>query len=161
MLRSERKSFSRSRFLQGTQSEFKLKDLHLDLIHQIIESVTRRENCMIPMARFELQSKIDWKYALRGFLTSEWEPVMLILRPKYKWTETTGAMISIIWKIWKEMWIHHNKSIDPSARYISQMQSNNNILTLQIIYSLCQNFPARLQRVLDPNLEAHCLMPQQ
>ena len=113
------------------------------------------------MARFELQSKIDWKYALRGFLTSEWEPVMLILRPKYKWTETTGAMISIIWKIWKEMWIHHNKSIDPSARYISQMQSNNNILTLQIIYSLCQNFPARLQRVLDPNLEAHCLMPQQ
>ena len=44
MVFSERETLSRSKFLQEAQSMIKLKGPHTDLVHQIFESVTRKEN---------------------------------------------------------------------------------------------------------------------
>jgi hypothetical protein len=40
------------------------------------------------------------------------------------------------------------------------MQYNTNILKLQIIYSLKDNFPERMKHMLDSSFQEHCLQPQ-
>jgi hypothetical protein len=40
------------------------------------------------------------------------------------------------------------------------MQYNTNILKLQIIYSLKDNFPERMKQMLDSSFQEHCLQPQ-
>jgi hypothetical protein len=66
-----------------------------------------------------------------------------------------SLIISTLWKIWKEMY-----SIDPLSRYQAQIQYNTNILKLQIIYSLKENFPVRMKQMLDSSFQEHCLQPQ-
>jgi hypothetical protein len=97
---------------------------------------------------------------LRGFITDEWESITSSLKQKGKWTKTMSLIISTLWKIWKETWTHCNNSVDPLSRFQAQIQYNTNILKLQILYSLKDNFPERMKQMLDSSFQEHCFQPQ-
>ena len=103
---------------------------------------------MNPRWRFENQDEVGWDYLLKGLISNEWKEVIEFQSPKNHWEEVMSNFRVAIWQKWLGMWKHRNDSIDSNARYCTQVQNDNNCLSLQIIYSLQDMLSPIIQQVI-------------
>ena len=80
------------------------------------------------------------------------------LIPDHNWEDTMSSIIVALWQTWVTMWRHCNSSIDYNARYCTQVQDENNRLSLQIIYSLQHLLSKSIQKVMKRTVDDHLKM---
>ena len=86
--------------------------------------------------KMETQTEIGWELLLKGLVTKEWKSVTAELAQNCNWEDTMSAISTALWQTWLAMWRRRNCSIDFNARYCTQVQDDNNRLSIQMIYGL-------------------------
>ena len=71
-----------------------------------------------------------------------------------------STVIVSIWKTWLVMWHQRNSTIDYNARYCTQVQDNNNQLSLQIVYDLRHKLGTNTNKVMKQSFEEHFKLPR-
>ena len=72
-------------------------------------------------------------------------------------------MIKVIisfWKTWLSMWHHKNTTIEFNAQYCTQVQDDNNRLSLQIVYNLRHRLGANINKVMKLSFEENFKLPR-
>ena len=145
-------------FLKEFKKNYKNFQDQENILDQIITSVRQSGNHMNSQWNLENQTKIGWDSMLKGFVTKEWQVITEKLVPKRSWRDTMSNIIVAIWKTWIAMWKHRKSNIDYNARYCTQVQDDNNKLSLQIIYTLCHLIDNSIQKVMKRNMQEHLRM---
>ena len=101
---------------------------------------------------------VGWDQLLKGFITKEWNEVMENLVPDRNWEDTMATTIVALWQTWLAMWKHQNNSIDYNKMFCTQVQDDNNKLSLQIIYTLRHFLGTSINRVMKRNIQEHLKM---
>ena len=116
------------------------------ILEQIIKSIRLSTNHMNSDWNLDTQTQIGWDLLLKGFVTKDWQGIMEKLVPTRNWKDTMS--IVAVWKTWLAMWKHRNSNIDYNTRYCTQVQDDNNKLSLQIIYTLRHLIDNSIQKVM-------------
>jgi Reverse transcriptase (RNA-dependent DNA polymerase) len=131
-----------------------------NLCEQILESARSKTNCINSTWQMNAQSEIGWELLLKGKVTADWQPVIENLAPDRNWEEVMSNVIVSLWKTWLSMWQHRNSTIDYNARYCTQVQDDNNRLSLHIIYNLRHCLGTNINRVMKQSVEEHLKLPR-
>ena len=99
--------------------------------------------------KMEAQTEIGWELLLKGLVAKEWKSVTEELPPNCNWEDTMITIITALWQTWLAMWRQRNSSIDFNARYFTQVQDNNNRLSIQMIYSLRSMLGKSINKVME------------
>jgi len=131
-----------------------------NILEQIIDSARNQSNKMDNKWKMETQNEIGWGLLLKGLVTKEWKSVTEVLAPKSNWEDTMSTIITALWQTWLDMWRQRNNSIDFNARYCTQVQDDNNRLSIQMIYSLRNMLGKSINKVMKNSGEDHLKLPR-
>ena len=140
----------------------KIFRIKTDILEQIIDSARNQKNKMDNKWKMETQNEIGWGLLLKGLVTKELKSVTEELAPNRNWEDTMSTIITALWQTWFAMWRQRNNSINFNARYWTQVQDNNNRLSIKMIYSL-QNMlgPGKsINKVMKNSSEDHLKLPR-
>jgi hypothetical protein len=108
----------------------------------------------------DAQSANGWELLLKGMVTKEWKPVMEHLPPDQNWEDFMSKIIISLWKTWLSMWHQRNRTIDYNAQYCTQVQDDNNRLSLQIVCKFRHKLGANINKVMKQSFEDHFKLPR-
>ena len=102
------------------------------ILSQILELARDSNNHMNSMWNLKHQTEIGWDLLLKGLVTKAWKEIAEKLVPDRNWKDTLSRIIVALCQTWLDMWKNCKCTIDYNTRYCTQVQDDNNKVSLQI-----------------------------
>jgi hypothetical protein len=152
---TERSSTAESAFATEISKTMKGLKGADNLWEQLLDSARTKTNCIDSIWNMNEQSVLGWEFLSKGKVTKDWKPVIENLAPDQNWEDVMSNVIVSLWKTWLSMWYHRNSTINYNARYCTQVQDDNNRLSLKIIYNLRHRLGTNINKVMKQSFEDH------